>query len=65
MKNNIYYKVEIRMNFNGRDIADSITCQQVRFNQKDAEELGNFYKKTFPGAEVTVYSITQTEISDN
>lgn len=53
------------MNFNGRDIADSIIFQTIRFNQKDAEELGNFYKKTFPSAEVAVYSITQTEISDN
>lgn len=62
MKDKIYYKVEIRMNFNGRDIADSIIFQTIRFNQKDAEELGNFYKKTFPSAEVNVYSITQTEI---
>ena len=62
MNNKIFYKVEIRMNFNGRDIADSIIFQTIRFNQKDAEELGAFYKKTFPSAEVTVYSITQTEI---
>lgn len=61
---NRFWKVIFEYSFPGRDIADIIHTEKVRFTEREAKDLAECYKDQFPMSKVYIqeYNITSEVI---